>query len=169
MLCWLERPSSATSGPAQFASQPRCAMNNELELSENLHAEIKEFCAHGDVLAEAGQFKEAIGAYNSAWKLIPEPKNQWEAATWVLAAIADAAFLGGFLQSAREAIEYGMTCPGAIGNPFMHLRFGQILLGLGERDRAADELMRAYMGAGAEIFERDDPKYLSFLKTRATL
>jgi hypothetical protein len=91
------------------------------------------------------------------------------AATWVLAAIADAAFLGGFLQSARQAIEYGMTCPGAIGNPFMHLRFGQILLDLGERNRAADELMRAYMGAGAEIFERDDPKYLAFLKTRATL
>ncbi|MEH6434090.1 tetratricopeptide repeat protein [Massilia sp. DD77] len=144
-------------------------MNNKLELSENLHEEIKEYCSRGDVLAEARQFKEAIGAYNGAWKLIPEPKNHWEAATWVLAAIADAAFLGGFLKSAREAIEYAMTCPGSIGNPFMHLRFGQILLDLGERDRAADELMRAYMGAGAEIFERDDPKYLAFLKTRATL
>jgi tetratricopeptide (TPR) repeat protein len=144
-------------------------MNDERELSENLREQIKEYCAHGDVLAEAGKFEEAIGSYNSAWKLIPEPKNQWEAATWVLAAIADAAFLGGFLKSAREAIDYGMTCPGAIGNPFMHLRFGQILLDLGERDRAADELMRAYMGAGAEIFGRDDPKYLAFLKTRATL
>jgi tetratricopeptide (TPR) repeat protein len=144
-------------------------MNNELELSEKLHEEIKEYCAHGDVLAEAGQFKEALGAYNSAWKLIPEPKNQWEAATWVLAAIADAAFLGGFLQSAKQAIEYGMTCPGAIGNPFMHLRFGQILLDSGEHDRSADELMRAYMGAGPEIFERDDPKYLAFLKTRTVL
>ena len=144
-------------------------MNNELELSEKTHDEIKEYCANGDVLAGAGKFKEAIGAYNNAWKLIPEPKNQWEAATWVLAAIADAAFLGGFLQSARQAIEYGMTCPGAVGNPFMHLRCGQILLELGERDRAADELMRAYMGAGAEIFERDDPKYLAFLKTRATI
>jgi tetratricopeptide (TPR) repeat protein len=144
-------------------------MNDELELSEKTHDEIKEHCAKGDALAEAGKFKEAIGAYNSAWKLIPEPKNQWEASAWVLAAIGDAAFLGGFLQSAKQALEYGITCPGAIGNPFMHLRFGQILLDLGERDCAADELMRAYIGAGVEIFERDNPKYLTLLKTRATM
>ena len=31
---------------------------------------------------------------------------------------------------------------------------------------AADELARAYMGAGTEIFENDDPKYLEFLKTK---
>jgi hypothetical protein len=32
-------------------------------------------------------------------------------------------------------------------------------------DRAADELTRAYMGAGDEIFQ-DAEKYFAFLKTR---
>jgi hypothetical protein len=32
---------------------------------------------------------------------------------------------------------------------------------------AADELMRAYMGAGPEIFAEQDPKHLRFLQTRA--
>jgi hypothetical protein len=62
-----------------------------------------------------------------------------------------------------------MTCPGGLGNPFLHLRFGQILFESGDHDLAADELIRAYMGAGDEIFENEDPKYLNFLKTRAKI
>ena len=34
-----------------------------------------------------------------------------------------------------------MTCPDAIGNPFLHLRLGQALYERGETDRAADVLM----------------------------
>lgn len=144
-------------------------MSNQFELDEQLHEEIKAHCARGDRLAEVKNFEGAISEYNKAWVLVPDPKNDWEASTWVLAAIADAAYLGGYLTSAKEAIEYGMTCPGAIGNPFMHLRYGQILLDSGENERAADELMRAYMGVGADIFLQEDPKYLAFLKTRAVL
>jgi len=93
----------------------------------------------------------------------------WEASTWILAAIADACFLMGKRKSARQALEYAMTCPGAIGNPFLHLRLGQVLFDADEKDAAADELIRAYMGAGAEIFEKDDPKYFEFLKTKAKI
>lgn len=99
----------------------------------------------------------------------PEPKSQWNASTWILAAIADAAFLANYKTSAREALEYAMVCPDAVGNPFLHLRLGQVLLDTGEHDRAADELMRAYMGAGADLFAAEDQRYLSFLRTRAPL
>lgn len=144
-------------------------MTNDLELPEHVHEQIKLHCAKGDGLADEKNFEAAIAEYNKGWSLIPEPKNDWESATWVLAAIADAAYLGGYLTSAREAITYGMTCPGAVGNPFMHLRHGQILFDSGENDGAADELMCAYMAAGTEIFSREDAKYLAFLKTRAIL
>jgi hypothetical protein len=58
-----------------------------------------------------------------------------------------------------------MHCPGAIGNPFLHLRLGQCQFELGNLDRAGDELARAYMGAGNEIFVGAE-KYFEFLKTR---
>ena len=139
------------------------------ELSSELHSEITRLCKAGDDLAEAGKFEEAIAEYNNAWKLVPDPKNMWEASTWILTAIADACYLGGYKKSARQALEYAMTCPGAVGNPFLHLRFGQVLFDAGELDAAADELIRAYMGAGEEIFRKDDPKYITFLKTRAVI
>ena len=133
------------------------------------HEEIKTLCGRGDQLAEAHAFEEAIAEYNRAWELVPEPKNNWNAATWILAAIADACFLGGYRTSALEAVEYAMTSPGGVGNPFLHLRYGQLLLDVGEKDRAADELMRAYMGGGTEVFEAEDSRYLDFLRTRANL
>lgn len=144
-------------------------MNSPLELNDALHEKIKFHCAAGDALANSSDFEAAISEYNKAWEIIPAPKNAWNAATWVLAAIADSAFLGRYLSTAKEAIDYGMTCPGAIGNPFMHLRCGQIYFDLNDENRAADELMRAYMGAGADIFSAEDGKYLAFLRTRAIL
>lgn len=144
-------------------------MDNQFELPEQLHERILSWCAKGDVLAEAGKRQEALAAFNEAWKLIPDPKNEWEAATWVLAAIGDTAYLDGDYVNARRALEYGMNCPGAIGNPFMHLRLGQLLFEVNELERAADELMRAYMGAGPKIFGAEDRKYLTFLKSKAQL
>ena len=54
-------------------------------------------------------------------------------------------------------------------NPFLHLRLGQVLLDIGEEAGAADELMRAYMGGGAEIFSSEESRYLDFLGTKAKL
>jgi tetratricopeptide (TPR) repeat protein len=144
-------------------------MENQIELPDELTNAISSWCAKGDALAEARRLKEALIAFNEAWKLIPDPKNDWDAATWVLAAIGDTAYLSGDYANARKALEYGMSCPGAVGNPFMHLRFGQVLYESNEFDRSADELMRSYMGAGLDVFASEDPKYLSFLKSRAQL
>jgi tetratricopeptide (TPR) repeat protein len=140
-----------------------------MELTESTYDEIKAFCAKGDELASQKKYSAALEQYNCAWALIPEPKNEWEASTWVLAAIGDVCFLGGFMISAREALQYAMTCPGALGNPFIHLRYGQVLFDAGEMDVAANELTRAYMGAGSEIFAKEDQKYFDFLKTKIVI
>ena len=143
--------------------------SKSLEIDKITVDEMIRHCEKGDELSSQNRYEDAVTEYNKAWKLLPEPKNDWDAATWILAAIADACFLLGKKKSARQALEYVMTCPGAIGNPFLHLRLGQILFDDGEEAAAADELMRAYMGAGSDIFANDDPKYFAFLKTRAII
>lgn len=136
------------------------------ELPAQLHDEVQRLSAAGDVCASAGRFDEAIERYNAAWALIPEPKTEWNASTWLLAAIGDAAFLGGFGGTALDALRFAMHCPDGIGNPFLHLRLGQVLFDQGDQDAAADELARAYMGAGAEIFDQEERRYFAFLNTR---
>ena len=137
-----------------------------VELDARTYELVTQLCAQGDELARHDDHRGAIARFNEAWQLLPEPKSDWHAATWILAGIADSGFLGGFLQTAREALDYVMRCPDAIGNPFLHLRRGQVLFEQGQLDGAADELTRAYMAEGEQIFTAEDAKYLNFLKTR---
>ena len=57
-----------------------------------------------------------------------------------------------------------MSAPGTIGNPWVHLRLGQVKFELGDMKRAADELARAYMGGGRECLRDEDPKYFALVE-----
>jgi tetratricopeptide (TPR) repeat protein len=135
-------------------------------LPNETYNELRRLCESGDQLAAEGRYADAIDTYWSAFELLPPPVEVWEAATWILTAIGDANFLGGDYEAAGDNLSVAMRCPDAVGNPFLHLRLGQCQLELGNLDRAADELARAYLGGGGEIFESEDGKYLTFLKTR---
>jgi tetratricopeptide (TPR) repeat protein len=135
------------------------------ELADDIYDRIKALCEEGDKLAGGGAYPAALEQYWAAWDLLPEPQTDWEASTWILAAIGDANFLGEDYVAGRDNLSMAMHCPDAIGNPFLHLRLGQCQYELGNLDRAADELTRAYMGGGAEIFE-GEKKYFNFLKTK---
>lgn len=135
------------------------------QLDDATYEQIQSLCGEGDALAEQARYPAALEKYWAAWDLLPERKTEWEAATWILGAVGDANFLGGDFAAGRDNLATAMHCPAAIGSPFLHLRLGQCQFELGALDRAADELARAYMGAGDEIFAGAE-KYFQFLKTR---
>jgi tetratricopeptide (TPR) repeat protein len=140
-----------------------------LEMDQATQDRIAALYAAGERFADVGRHGSALGQYAEAWALIPDPKERWPVATSVISAIADSWFLAGRYDEVLRALEFGMNCPGAVGNPFLHLRLGQALLEQGEEDRAADELMRAYSAHGEAIFAHEDPKYLAFLSTRGAI
>lgn len=135
-------------------------------LSDDVSERIEDLCQAGDAAADAEDYQGAIGKYREAWNLIPEPQHDWEASTWVLTAIADAYILNGDHDYALEALQHAINCPNGLGNPYVHLRLGEAHFELGNLPEAADELTRAYMGGGPEIFQNEDPRYFEFLKTQ---
>jgi tetratricopeptide (TPR) repeat protein len=137
-----------------------------MDIPEHTHQKIKELCAEGDVFVEMREYNDAYANYIEALDLVPEPKEDYSAATWILAALGDMYFQTKDYNQAKQVFSDSMHCAGAIGNPFLHLRLGQVALELGDSARAADELCRAYMSAGKEIFDREEPKYFDFLKTK---
>ena len=130
------------------------------------HERILALCEAGDRHAEAGRPGSALGQYADAWALIPHPKERWRLSTKVISAIADSWFQAGKYDEVLRALEFGMNCPDAVGNPFLHLRLGQALLEQGQEVRAEIELGRAYEAHGEAIFAHEDPKYLAFLTAR---
>ncbi|RZL15701.1 MAG: tetratricopeptide repeat protein [Hymenobacter sp.] len=134
------------------------------ELEDKLHQRILQLSKAGDESLAAGNYSQAIGQFRTAFALVPEPYQEWEASLWLLTALGEAYYFAGEYELARAALTSVMHVPGAIGNAFVHLRLGQVQFELGNTQQAADELVRAYMGGGKEIFEEEDGKYVTFLQ-----
>ncbi|MFN0223773.1 MULTISPECIES: tetratricopeptide repeat protein [Paenibacillus] len=137
-----------------------------MQLSDSTHAEITALCKQGDDLMRAGNLEAGKSKYVAALRLLPENHREWEAATWIYVAIGDVHFQMKNYDKAFKCFVNAATCPKGLGNPYIHLRLGQLYYEQDKLEKAADELTRAYMGAGIAIFMEDDPKYLEFLESK---
>jgi hypothetical protein len=135
----------------------------------------------GDAAMAAGRYAEADEAYARAWNMLVETPRGiddygLEAAFWLLVSRMDALYRRGELAQAHDAgARIQRAFAGlALGNPFFHLRAGQLLFALdGEaihagdgRGTCADHLARALICGGIDLFEGEDPKYLGFVLPR---
>src|SRR5207245_2509064 len=105
----------------------------------------------------------ALAKYREAWDILPDDKENWEAATWLLAAVGEIYFRKQDWEATLNRVLRAVQCANGLGNPYIHLRIGQCQYELGNMKGSGDNLARAYMGAGDEIFSRDDPKYFAYL------
>ena len=144
-------------------------MSSTMEMSDKVHAQILQLSKDGDECMEQGEYATAADKFKAAFALIPTPYTDWEASIWVLTSLGEAYYFDGEYAQAHAALAKTMHVPNAIGNPLIHLRLGQVQFELGNTKRAIDELLRAYMGGGEEIFEDEDEKYLAFLKENVVL
>ncbi len=135
------------------------------EISEATFEQIKTLCEQGDQFAADGVHAKALAKFLNALDLIPDPKTDWEAATWVLTAVGDTYFILRDYPTARDYLSMALRAPGGFDDPFLHLRLGQSHVELGNEAKAVDELKRAHAMAGAELFEAD-PKYFEFLQSK---
>jgi hypothetical protein len=127
-------------------------------------AEVKAKAEDGERRMAAGDFRAAFDLFVGALDLLPDPREQWNAAGWLLVALGENAIRASSFQAAEGPLTDAMWCPGTIGNPWVHLRCGQMRFELGEMDKAGDELSRAYVGGGREVFEGQDPKYFALVE-----
>lgn len=136
-----------------------------MEMDRGTFYRIQNHCDDGNMMLEGDDCEGALVAFNQAWQLVPEPRERWEASTWILASIGDAYFKLQKFNNAITSFADAMHCPGGLGNAFIHLRLGQCAYELGDNKQAGDELARAYMAEGRDLFTGEDPKYFEFLKT----
>ena len=116
-------------------------------------------------LALQGAFESAIAEYTQGLELLAEPKHASEYAVMLFSGIAEAYYLQGLWDDALKYFGEAIRSEGGLGDPYIHLRLGQIRYRKGEMEKAADELMRAYMGSGKIIFEGEDPMYYALIRS----
>ncbi|HEY0984989.1 MULTISPECIES: tetratricopeptide repeat protein [unclassified Schlesneria] len=136
------------------------------KLPPDIRMMIDQLCQKGDKFAQIDQLHDALDQYEAAWELLPNPKQQWPAATWILMAAGDIYFTHRHFGPARDALREALDAPGGEDNEFLWLRLGQSLFELGDLNGAAAALETAWHLNGEELFVDEDPKYLTFLKTQ---
>jgi hypothetical protein len=126
---------------------------------------VARLFAEGEALIDDEQDEAALGRFQAAWELLPEPKDKHEQSIQLLAAIADCRFVQGDWDRCRQAVQHAFRCGGDTSNTFLRLRLGQSLFELGDAE-AANWLAPVYIEDGKEPFEQDDPKYLAFVRSK---
>lgn len=110
------------------------------------------------------KFRKSKELFQKALSILPPPAHQWETALTVYLNFGETLFIQKKYDEAAEPFGEATKCPNGLGYPRLHLRLGQIRYEQGHLDKAKDELMRAYMGDGEDVFEREDPKYFNLIK-----
>lgn len=134
------------------------------ELSDADYDRIEVLSEEGNDLYEQEKIRPALRKYEKALEIVPEPKTDWEASTWLYTSIADCHFSLVELVDAKNNYYNALNCPDGLSNGYIHLSLGQVLFELEETQKSKDSLLRAYMLDGLEIFEDEDPKYLDSIK-----
>ena len=133
------------------------------ELNKKIYNEITRLCKLGDYEAEGEYYDDALKYYYDALELVPLPKTDWEASTWIYVAIGDALYLKGEYEKSQDNMFEALKCPDGIGNPFINLRIGECFYELGNKPKAKEYLIQAYMMAGKDIFETQKPEYFDVI------
>ena len=128
----------------------------------NWEREVWSLCEAAE--KEDDRPKEAVRLYMQALDRLPPSEAQSGIATQILTGLGEIYWLGGDLEKAFDYFSSAVACEGGLGLTHIHLRLGQIRAERGELARARDELMRAYMGSGFQMFEYEDPKYYALIK-----
>ncbi|WP_206542779.1 tetratricopeptide repeat protein [Lacinutrix mariniflava] len=134
------------------------------ELSDSDYVRIEKLSEEGNDLYEQENIRPALRKYEEALNIVPDPKTEWEASTWLYTSIADAHFSLGNIDEAKENYYNALNCPDGLSNAYIHFSLGQVLYELEESKKSQESLLRAYMLEGLEIFEDEDPKYLDSIK-----
>jgi tetratricopeptide (TPR) repeat protein len=136
-----------------------------MNLPTALADKLDRLSERGNVLLDdQHDWRGAIAQWQQALALLPEPKSQWEAWTWLNASIGDAFRTGNALEDAKAALFDALNGPDGHTNPFILLRLGQTLVDLGETGPGVEFLLRAYMVDDNDVFEKDGARYLQILR-----
>lgn len=135
-----------------------------MELSDVLYEKITNYCNSGDTLYDNGEYYDAIKKYKKAFELLPEPKEEWEATTWICSALADAFAEVGETEKSLQYALLANKCPNGLMNPYVQLQVGMSFFDIGNIEKAREYFLRAYMLEGEDIFSDVPPEHFALIQ-----
>jgi len=102
------------------------------------------------------QLPEKTEKLMAFYHALSDEQKKMREGRYIIMRIGEVSFQHKDYPKAFDDFAFATRFKDTIGNPFLHLRLGQIQHFLNEHDRVADELSRALIMGGKDIFE-DEP------------
>jgi hypothetical protein len=135
------------------------------DLESELKAQVVELCNKAVEAQEEERFHASNRDLQKVYDLLPEPKNEWKAYSWLISIMADNHFEQEEYVTAFKKLEEVFTLDDESSeNAYLCLRRGQCALELEHDELAKQFLTRAFELEGKELFEDEHSKYLKLAK-----
>ena len=135
------------------------------DLEPELKAQVVELCNKAVEAQEEERFHASNRDLQQVYELLPEPKSEWKAYTWLLSSMADNHFeQKEYVAAFKKLEEVFIIDDESINNAYLCLRRGQCALELGHETLAKQLLSRAFELEGKELFDDEHSKYLKLAK-----
>src|SRR5262245_44719732 len=116
-------------------------------------AEVERLFAEGEAHLDEGEDEEALACFQAAWHLLPDPKDEQDSASRLLAAVGDCHFFLGHWEASYRTFQRLVQGWGdMLENPYIRLRLGQSLFEMGDLSEALNWMMFAYLSEGTKLF-----------------
>lgn len=138
---------------------PQDPEHDHEDLEDVLAAKLDEHVQAGTEQLEAGDSAAALVSFQAGLDVLPDPKHEWVAATWLYASVANIHFEAGRWQEARDNFAAAADAPSGLSNAFIKLRLGQAEYELGNLAEAARHLLFAELRGPRGLLQDQDPKY----------
>lgn len=134
----------------------------QFALPKEIVAEVDTLSTEGDSLLEAGKYENAAKKYIEAYRLLPNPKEQWEVAYWSIKFWGICYFEAKQYETAINSFESALFYKGAETDAEVFLLLGKSYYLNGNKEKAKVNLKKAFEMGGKEAFENDE-QYLSMV------
>lgn len=137
-------------------------MKEFIEKHDKLEKLIISTVEKGNELHDSKSYESALDEYIKAWELLPEPKLEWEIASWIAACINSAYFDMGIFQKAKTWAEIALQtrCSDIDTAPLIDL--GMVCYELEQYDESYKYFDNAYNYGKARAFKERPEKYFDF-------
>ena len=130
-----------------------------------IQKKIIALCEHGAKLAEMKEFAFALSKYYDALALVPDPKKDYKATTWIYSSMGELHWKKRDYNEAGRAFLQAYRSVGGEQSADVNFRLGQCLVECGEPSLAHQYLCQAYMLDGESLFATEDPKYFEVIRS----
>lgn len=132
------------------------------ELSDSTYEIITQLVDEAENDCRRNDFRSSISKYKKAARLLPKPRYEWEAYSWLMCGIGLNYVEIENWQEAFKFLNYSLLSSDEMVDASVWFHTGQALYKMGRFDESKDYLIKAFI-LNKGVFDKHDPEYKAFI------